>query len=226
MLEKRPEMKKKLLVIGIVLFGVAALLLVLERTKPIKSVRMTSSKKLKIQPEQKQQKLTEREKMIAEQIAIITDPDKRSAGYETVKKAMERLGELPSPEGIEVLVDYIDYPFSRYDTILPALALMGGGRNTVGVPGESAQFSQLCPAIRALVQIGEPCIDAVIDKLSNGGRGRFPEKTCTIVLLDLSHLPSVREKLQKSLPKVKPGRRYIIERALRALGPEPVPIEK
>lgn len=232
MIAGRLKMSSRLLIVGVILSGSALTLLATEPPRPmktgrLKSVRMLLSKNYRTQQQAKQQILAERKKMTSELSAIVADPENHVYRPESVRKAMELLGELRALEGIEVLVTYIGFPHVHHPDA-GEYPDTGGGKNKPvlkGSPGEAKWLAEQFPAIGALINIGEPCIDAVISKLSTTDHP-LEQTACTAVLKHLQQHPSVREKLRQAIPKVLPRKRAALEKALKALDEQPVSNEK
>ena len=226
-------MSSRLLIVGVILSGSALTLLATEPPRPmktgrLKSVRMLLSKNYRTQQQAKQQILAERKAMTSELSAIVADPENHVYRAESVRKAMELLGELRALEGIEVLVTYIGFPWVHHPDAGEYPGPPTGGKNKPplkGSPGASKWRAEQFPAIGALINIGEPCIDAVITKLSTTDNV-LEHRVCTAVLKNLQQHPSVREKLQQAIPKVLPRKRAALQKALKALDEQPVSNEK
>ena len=226
-------MSNRLLILGIVFAGSAATLLAAESPKPSKTVetetvRLLLSKNYRTQEKAKKQIFEERKKMTSELTAIIADPENHAYRRESVRKAMSCLGELRAVEGIEVLVTYIGFPSVHHPDAGEYPGPPGGGRNKPplkGSPGESKWLAWKFPAIPALINIGEPCIDAVIGKLSTTDN-ILEHRLCTAVLKELEQHPSVREKLERAIKEGKARKPEVLRKALKMLGEEAVSGEK
>ena len=225
-------MSNRLLILGIVLGGSAVPLFATEGPKPsktvgTKTVRLLLSKDYKTRQQAKQQILQERKNMTSELSAIVADPENHVYRPESVRNAMLCLGQLRALEGIEVLVTYIGFPWVHHPDAGEYPGPRGGGKNKPplkGSPEASKWLKQQCPAVPALINIGEPCIDAVIGKLST--TENFEHRLCTLVLKELQQHPSVREKLQQAIQKALPPERAALQKALKALDEQPVSQEK
>lgn len=217
-------MSNRLLILGIVFAGSAATLLAAESTRPMKTVRDKTVRMLlsdfKTQEKAKKQILEERKKTISELTAIVADPENHVYRSESVRKAMSCLGELRALEGIEVLVTYIGFPWVHHPDAGEYPGPAVGGRNSPGHPIE-----RLLPAIPALINIGEPCIDAVIRKLCTTDNV-LEHKACVAVLKNLEQHPSVREKLERAIKQGKARKPEVLRKALKMLGEEAISGEK
>jgi len=209
--------------------GSAVTLLATEGPKPsktvgMKTVRLLLSKNYRTRQKATQQIYEERKTMTSELSAIVADPENHVHRPESVRDAMRCLGQLRALEGIEVLVTYIGFPHVHHPDAgeYPRLT---GGQNRPEFRAPIERLARRLPAIGALISIGEPCIDAVITKLSTTDN-ILEHKACTVVLKKLQQHPSVREKLQQAIPKVLPRKRFALERALKALDEQPVSNEK
>ena len=166
--------------------------------------------------------------MTSELSKIVADPENHVYRSESVRKAMSCLGELRALEGIDVLVTYIGFPWVHHPDAGEYPGRRVGGKNKPplkGSPQASKWLKQQLPAIPALINIGEPCIDAVILKLCNTD-SILEHKACTAVLKELQQHSSIRQKLQEAIPRVLPRRRFALRKALKALDEQPVSSKK
>lgn len=233
-------MANRLVILGIVLAGSALTLFATARSQPgatggIKTHRPLPSKNSKTGRRTHEQifkaytrLLKERKKMTAELSAIIADPENHVHRRESVRQAMYSLGGLRAVEGIDVLVTYIGFPWLHHPDAGEYPGPARSGRNKPplkGSPEEPRWIAQQFPAINALVAIGEPCIGAVITKLSKTDNVAEHE-LCTAVLKKLQRHASVRKKLKQAIPKVPPRKSAALQKALKALDEKPVSNDK
>jgi ATP-dependent helicase YprA (DUF1998 family) len=76
---------------------------------------------------------------------------------------METLGMLRAVEGIDVLTEHIAFPM--HPETWDVTARRTSGYATKVAPGYEHRLAERFPAVRALIEIGEPCIPQVIAKL-------------------------------------------------------------
>ncbi len=181
---------------------------------PIKSVQMLLSDDPAEQERGEAQIVNERANIISQLTNIIPDPKNHLYRKPSVCKAMSILGELRATEGTKVLADNIAFP----RLIHPEAEEEGGLDFDGGMANDSIESLSLLPAVKALINIGEPCIDDVIRKLSTAD---YPLeiKACKIVLGELDRPLAVREGLEKALEGDAQQNR---EQLLKMLGRGPV----
>lgn len=143
--------------------------------------------------------------------AIVRNPEYHIHNRDSVAKAISVLGTSRAVGGIDALVGHIGFPFVKHpqapDYPLP-----------VGRPG--VPLEQLLPAVSALINIGEPCIDAVIAKLSTTD-SILERKACTAVLMKLNRQTTIRAKLRSAIANASPRHQSGLKKALVALADEP-----
>ncbi len=155
--------------------------------------------------------LKERNNMIAELVALIDDPGNQYQRPDSVTKAIETLGAIRAVEGIDVLTQFIGFPWiyhpraKEQERRVPIL-------NFGNMPR-----ADRTPAVKSLIAIGEPCVPKVIAKLAET-EGDFEHRACISVLRRLDEHVRVREALQEALLQAsdEPAKQRI-ERALRDL---------
>lgn len=158
-----------------------------------------------------------RKQIISELSRIVADPENHVFRPEAVREAIQLLGELRSLEGIDVLVEYIGFPKVRhpdageYEGPTPR----GGKPVPKGTPGAAERRAKQFPAVPALINIGPPCIDAVIAKFANTD-SMIEHELLTDVLKGIDD-DSIKKKLDEAIPKALPPRRDALRKALAAL---------
>lgn len=166
-----------------------------------------------VQQEAQEQILKERQNLVAQLSAIISDPDNHVHRRAAITKAMAILGESRARGAVKVLVTYIGFPYVKHPEAgeYPGPPVSGGVFNKT--------IEQLLPAVPALISIGEPCVDEVIKKLETTDGG-YEAKACEAILKKLSQGPSVRSKLERALERNKTPKRIHLEKALKRLDEE------
>lgn len=182
---------------------------VVQRT-PNEAIEMLASGNSNEAQQAKEVILEERRELISELSAIISDPQNRVQRRDAVEKAMSLLGELRAPEGVKVLVAHIGFPRERDpETGELAIEVIHGGMF-------AKTIDELLPAVGALIDIGEPCIDEVIKKLSTTD-DLLEIKACQTVLQKLNQPPSVRARLERAIGGAAPRKQDQLKKTLQML---------
>jgi len=101
-----------------------------------------------------------RKELIGQLIDIVRDKEKRKNNQAGVQAAMHLLGEMRAVEAIEVLVEYLAFPLIHNEGT--GVTIFGG------MLGEGLKDAgRMYPGVDALINIGEPCLDAVVTKLKS-----------------------------------------------------------
>lgn len=139
--------------------------------------------------------LAARKHLITRLIGIIKEKENRTKNQASVHAAILILGEIRALEAIEALVEYIGFP-RLYETEAGIISVQGGSMLDRGLKGIGNTY----PAVQALINIGEPCLDNVIDKLSL--TDHLAERTpCLAVLVGLRQRHSVIDMLKEAMNK-------------------------
>lgn len=151
--------------------------------------------------------------MISQLITIVSDAEYAS-DFPTVKAAMSTLGDIRATEAIEVLVSHIGFPEvgveDDEDTISP-LAI-------------ATPIERRLPAVPALVNIGEPCIDGVFEKIATSDFD-LERRACVAVLRGLSG-PSVRARIEQAIQTAPEKKREALKMGLKLLDEKPLSAEE
>jgi len=184
-----------------------------EKAMPIEAVQMLLSDDVASRNQGYKQIFEERAKLISQLTALISDPENHVRRPASVQTAMWILARLRAPEGVNVLVTYIGFPLVRHPEAPEHPRLVTGGmfNKTIG---------QLLPAVPALIRIGEPCVEQVVNKLATAD-SVLEIKACQTVLKELSCRRSVRAKLEKAIKGAHPRKRAQLEKALKMLAEQP-----
>ena len=176
-------------------------------TKIVQSLLATHQAKQEILMQIQYQTPARRKQIASELAKIVADPQSHRQRPESVKAAISLLGELRATEGVDALATHIGFPFIYHPQ---------AGRPPFFGVGILYRLEASLPAIPALVSIGEPCIDAVVAKISKTDRV-LEQNACIRVLKALSPRSKIREKLQNAISKVPPRRRLALQVALNDL---------
>ncbi|GAH57113.1 unnamed protein product, partial [marine sediment metagenome] len=130
--------------------------------------------------------------VVAGLIAIIDEKENRVRKPASVYAAMTVLGEMRAIEAVDVLVGHIGFPHVYEGEPMPIFGGMGMMHD--GLKGIERAY----PAVRPLIQIGEPCIGEVLRKLSRSDQ-RGERMACLGVLLGLRDQPLVVEMLKEAI---------------------------
>jgi HEAT repeat protein len=109
---------------------------------------------------------------------------------DSVERAIFILGQIRTPESIDLLIRYISFPFDAQHL-----------NQTASLPPRGTGIGSRIkyPAVDALTQIGEPCLARVIAKL--GSADGFDRQACHAVLEVLKEKAPVVEMLKTAAAK-------------------------
>jgi hypothetical protein len=124
---------------------------------------------------------------------------------ELMRCAILLLGRLHATEAIDLLVENIAFPDDEPAT------MERGGRVRIAPPRDPIALRS--PAAAALAEIGEPCIDRVVEKLTTTDNGR--EFQCCIAVLQQLSADAVRPKLGAALKHATPEFRARVDAAMK-----------
>ncbi len=212
-------MIRTLLFLGIVCAAEPQPVLARDNAMPIEAVQMLLSDDVARRSQGNKRIIEERAKLITQLTGLISDPYNHVQRRASVEKAMRILARLRAPEGVNVLVTYIGFPLVHHPQAgeYPA--------EVVSTAALAQTIDQLLPAIGALIHIGEPCVEQVVNKLATAD-SVLEIKACQEVLKELSCHRSVRARLEKAIESADPRKRAQLEKALKMLGEEAVSAEK
>lgn len=120
-----------------------------------------------------------RKVLVGDLVAIIKEKKNRLRKRASVEAAMFVLGEMRAVEAVEVLVDHIGFPYVHEGGGYAPLEVEGGMWHK-GLKG----IGRIYAAAQALIKIGEPCIESIMNKLSVT-EGMNERLACFGVLVDL-----------------------------------------
>ena len=159
--------------------------------------------------------------MISHLVTVVSDA-KYASDFPTVKAAMSTLGDIRATEAIDVLVSHIGFPGvgveDDEDTIPP---IAEGRISPLAIP---TPIERRLPAVGALVNIGEPCIDAVIEKIGTTDSGT-ERHACVAVLKGLSG-PSVRARIEQAIQTAPQKKCEALKMGLKLLDEKPLSAEE
>lgn len=125
---------------------------------------------------------------------IVKQGNQRS---DSVRAAMQLLGAFRSVEAIPVLVEHVGYPMSVRSLVVTSQSDLGFSR---------ADPLRAFTAARALVDIGEPCIPAIMERLA--ARDEVCDRyACLLVLVHLKTTQEVEAMLHLAADSEKDPRR-------------------
>ncbi len=151
---------------------------------------------------------------VSELTTFIDKPGNYSYRGTTVKAAILTLGELRAREAIDVLVEHIAFPLVPH----PKTEELG----PVFTPSVFAkEVRRRLPAVEALIQIGEPCIDEVVGRLA-AAESTIEVRACRAVLSEL-HKDLVRAELARAIQRAAPSSRAQLKRTLQILNEKSTP---
>lgn len=131
--------------------------------------------------------LAERASLVAQLTTMVDEQEDWEERAEQAKAAAYLLGEMRAVEAVPALVQFINLERAGLGPMLPAPL----------APVSSADLWTL-PAVRALVKIGEPCLDAVMSRLRGDGPGPtqpWVGPYCLRVLVELRGVQGTAEML-------------------------------
>ena len=137
-------------------------------------------------------------------VEVVPTGGKDAKPDELMRCAILLLGRLQATEAIELLVESIAFPDENPN---------GGDRRRRGGFGPKDPIPLRSPAVAALAEIGEPCIDRVVEKLTTTENGS--EFACCIAVLQQLKADAVRPKLDAALKHAKPEFRARVDAAMK-----------
>ncbi len=194
-----------------------------ESAPSVSAVDMLLSTDKGIRERGRRELLTAQSELVAQLSKNIADHANGDASHEGVKETMYVLGELRSVEAIDVLVEHIGFPFIHYPERVDS-----GRRARHARPLRWKPLEADLPAIRALVNIGPPCISPVVKKLA-ATDNKTEYDACEIVLRAIDWgapkgQPRIKEAMDWAYTTTAdPERRNQLSRTRRLLGLDPVP---
>lgn len=182
-----------------------------EQANPPRAVDMLLSKSYEERQQGRKMILEQRARLVSELMRIITQPGNYSRRGESVRDAMAMLGELRAAEASETLAKHIGFPLATH----PETGEQGPLHRALRSP----ELKGSLPAIAALVKIGEPSLDAIIDKLQTA-ESSLERRACQEVLKQLNPRCSVRARLQTAMDKADQSSRERLRQTLELLKDE------
>jgi len=148
---------------------------------------------------------SDRKELIKSLSELVADRNNHAAHYLRVEKAMDLLGDLRAAEAADVLVENIGFPEVMPGDAPVHLGLLTGfGRMTL---------RERLPAIRALIQIGEPCVDRVIAKML--ATPNVTEYEACVIVLKSMEATTTAQKVKRAIEVAPPELR---DRLIRSFG--------
>jgi len=173
-------------------------------------VNMLLSEERSVREQAQAEILEARAKLIADLLTIIGDEDNRLKRHDSVSRAMYILGEMRATEAIETLVSNITHPIDNpphepRPSIHPSIVT------------QDARPLSAWPAVMALVKIGEPSLQPVLNKLRD--YSDMSEKSAyVLVLAGIKGRESAATILRDAIAKeTNPQRRARLENGLSLL---------
>ncbi len=158
-------------------------------------------------PQVVRQMVAQHEALIAGLTELMDEPEDWQRNWDAARAAAFLLGELRATQAVPVLARFVDF----------------GHRDPVAHLSEGpawADYLWRMPAVRALVQIGEPCLDAVVQRIGDddpGATGWLPAY-CVRVLVGLRGVEGAGDMLVRAImAETDPGRRERLTSALQLL---------
>jgi hypothetical protein len=169
--------------------SVASLLSVgaLPATKKISTLERLLSNDVNVIEEAKDELIATRRNLIEGLIKIVNQKENRIKREASVRAAIIVLGEMRAVEAVELLVDNIGFPYVMEPWSEPRPG-PPAGMGTIGLG--LSRIQKTYPAVGALVKIGEPCLNAVINKIASTENVN-EQKACLGVLINLKPRNSV-----------------------------------
>lgn len=171
----------------------------LSGTKKTSTLERLLSNDVNVIEEAKDELIATRKYLIDGLIKIVNQKENRIKREASVRTAIIVLGEMRAVEAVQVLVDNIGFPY----VMEPWSEPMPGppaGMGTI-VPGLNG-IQKTYPAVGSLVMIGEPCLDAVINKMASTENVN-EQKACLGVLIGLRQRDFMIEMLNDKINKEK-----------------------
>jgi len=138
-----------------------------------------------------------RKELVGRLIEITANVENRVKKPASVHSAIFVLGEMRAVEAIEVLVGHIGFPLVR-EPCPPWYPARGAGMGQSY--GHLREAGRAYPAAAALIKIGEPCLEAVTEKLGSTD-DVVHEHACLAVLVGLREVAVVEEMLKRAAEK-------------------------
>ena len=155
---------------------------------------------------------------------LILEKDNFMHHTESVEASIGLLGEMRAVEAVDLLVDVIRYPECAHPDAKSVEEIACTLRSRRGRGSLSTGFGAIeeqYPAVRALIRIGEPCLDKVIERIANqnftGARDPL-----VVVLKGLKPHAAVRKRIEDAITAASGHRRENLEQALKFLD-QPTP---
>lgn len=146
-----------------------------------------------------QELLTARANLISELAKIVDDNENQVHKPDSVRKAMFILGEMRAIEAVGVLVSNIAFP----DVLPPGKEPRPGPGWGMGkLHTIASRPLKTWPAVEALTKIGEPCLEATIEKIATTD-GVTEQNACIRVLIEVRGRDSASALLKHAINKQK-----------------------
>jgi len=185
--------------LALILFCVGSLLAVggCREEKQATAVERLLSKESEEIYEAQNELIRARKDLIARLINIVDEKENRLTRRASVRATIFILGEMRAVEAVQVLVGHIGFPYVYEYTAGESIPVdADGGTLWRGIKGIQKTY----PAVKALIKIGEPSLDDVINKLSSTDH-LTEQKACLGVLVGLRQRDSVIEMLKDAIKK-------------------------
>lgn len=155
---------------------------------------------------------------------LIRDKDNFMHHTKSVEASIGLLGEMRAVEAVDLLIDVIRYPECAHPDAKSVEEIACTLRSRRGRGSLSTGFGPIkdeYPAVRALIRIGEPCLDKVIERIANQNStgARDP---LVVVLKGLKPHAPVRKRIEDAITAASGHRRENLEQALKFLD-QPTP---
>jgi hypothetical protein len=155
------------------------------------------------------QLIQDRKVLIHALIATLDDPKKHS-NQDGIEKTIELLGVLRAEEASRVLAANIGYPWVRHRATKFSI------EPPSGVGAYARNITKDLPAVRALVRIGDVCVDDVINELFTTDK-QFVRDACEVVLQELSKRETLQSKLDGAASKADTNGNWAVQQALKRI---------
>jgi hypothetical protein len=143
--------------------------------------------------------------LLARIVDVVPTGGRSSSPDELCRCAMLLLGRLRSGKAIDLLVANIAFPADEQTVVAQ--------RSGFGITLPPDPIAVRSPAVAALAEIGEPCIDRVVEKLTTTESGS--EFACCIAVLQQLKVDAARPKLDAALKHAKPEFRARVDAAMK-----------
>ena len=169
----------------------------LSGTRKTSTLERLLSNDVNVIEEAKDELITTRKHLIDGLIKIVNQKENRIKREASVRAAIIVLGEMRAMEAVELLVDNIGFPYVMEPLSEPRPGPPAGmGTIRPGLNGIQKTY----PAIGSLLKIGEPCLNAVINKMASTENVN-EQKACLGVLIGLHHRDFIIKMLNDKLNK-------------------------